>query len=162
MELPLMLAGPILRRVEPTLVSVWVALSEPATVRITLWEGRVTAGSANPMIASDPPGTPTLRVGAKLHLAVATIKISPASPRLLQPERIYSYDVAVATAGATQTLKSLGLLNTGAPGGKRVEALGFDDNFLPAFALPPSDLTQLRIVFGSCRLRRIRTSMRWS
>src|SRR5687768_1321204 len=27
MELPLMLAGPILRRVEPTLVSVWVALS---------------------------------------------------------------------------------------------------------------------------------------
>jgi hypothetical protein len=151
MELPLMLAGPILRRVEPTLVSVWVALSEPATIRITLWEGRVTAGSANPLIASDPPGTRTLRVGAKLHLAVATVKIPPTSPRLLQPERIYSYDVAVVTAGATQTLKSLGLLNTGAPGGKRVEALGFDDNFLPAFALPPPDLTQLRIVFGSCR-----------
>ena len=31
-----MLAGPILRRVEPTLVSVWVALSEPGTIRVTL------------------------------------------------------------------------------------------------------------------------------
>ena len=120
MALPLMLAGPILRRVEPTLVSVWVALSEPATVRITLWEGRVTAGSANPWIASDPPGTPTLRVGAKLHVAVATVKIPLTSPRLLQSERIYSYDVAIDAAGARQTLKSLGLLNTGAPDGKRV------------------------------------------
>jgi hypothetical protein len=55
MALPLMLAGPILRRVEPTLVSVWMALSDPATIRITLWQGRVTAGtSETPWIASDP------------------------------------------------------------------------------------------------------------
>ena len=32
-----------------------------------------------------------------------------------------------------------------------MEALGFEENFLPSFALPPADLTDLRIVYGSCR-----------
>jgi hypothetical protein len=36
--LPLLLAGPILRRVEPTLVSVWVALRDAATASLMLWE----------------------------------------------------------------------------------------------------------------------------
>jgi len=40
MNLPLLLAGPILRRVEPTLVSVWVALRDPCDVRLKVWEGR--------------------------------------------------------------------------------------------------------------------------
>ena len=31
MELPLLLAGPILRRVDPTLAAVWLALSKEAT-----------------------------------------------------------------------------------------------------------------------------------
>jgi len=35
-DLPLLLAGPILRRVEPTLVSVWVALSSPAAIHSAL------------------------------------------------------------------------------------------------------------------------------
>ena len=72
MQLPLLLAGPILRRVETTLVSVFVALSESADVRITLWDGRVTAGSGNPWFSSAPAGATTVRVGAKLHVVVAT------------------------------------------------------------------------------------------
>ena len=36
MGIPLILAGPILRRVEPGLVSVWLALSEAATMNLTL------------------------------------------------------------------------------------------------------------------------------
>jgi hypothetical protein len=151
MQVPLLLAGPILRRVEPTLVSVWLALSEAATVRITLWDGRVAAGSGNPWFTSAPAGTATLRVGPKLHVVVATLKIPSTSPRVLQPGRVYSYDCEIVTANGPRTLKSLGLLNTGEPSGKRIEALGFDENFLPSFALPPADLTQLRIVFGSCR-----------
>ena len=35
-----MLAGPLLRRVEPNLVSVWITLKEAASsVRLSLWEG---------------------------------------------------------------------------------------------------------------------------
>ena len=62
-DLPLLLAGPIVRRVEPTLASVWVALSEPATVTLKIWEGRVTAGSGNVLNSTEPPGTNTFRVG---------------------------------------------------------------------------------------------------
>jgi hypothetical protein len=35
-QLPLILAGPIIRRVEPRLVSVWMAFSEPATVTLSV------------------------------------------------------------------------------------------------------------------------------
>lgn len=149
MSRPLLLAGPIVRRVEPTLVAVWLALRDPATVTLKLWEGRVTAGSGNVLLSSAPPGTRTLRVGDKLHIALAVIKISQASP--LQPGRTYSYDVEIRTSTATETLKTLNLLSSGEVLGKRVEALGFEENFLPSFALPPAEITDLRVVFGSCR-----------
>ena len=41
MELPLLLAGPILRRVDPGIVSVWTAFSSPAEVTLEVFEGRV-------------------------------------------------------------------------------------------------------------------------
>ena len=66
MDLPLLVAGPILRRVEPTLVSVWLALTQPCAVVLQTWEGRAETGRPNPLAES--PATPTLRVGAKLHL----------------------------------------------------------------------------------------------
>ena len=148
-DLPLMLAGPIVRRVEPTLASVWVALSEPATVTLKIWEGRVSSGSGNVLNVSDP--TPTLRVGDQLHIAVPLIKLLPTSPRLLESGKIYSYDVEVRTANATHTLQSLGLLTTGIVNGRRVEALGFEENSLPGFALPSAEITDLHVIFGSCR-----------
>ena len=148
-DLPLLLAGPIVRRVEPTLASVWVALSEPATVTLRIWEGRVTQGSGNVLNTSDP--TRTLRAGDKLHIALPLIKILPTSPRLLEPGKIYSYDVEIKTATATHNLKSLGLLTTGTVNLRRVEALGFEENFLPSFVLPPAEITNLHVIFGSCR-----------
>jgi hypothetical protein len=149
--LPLLLCGPILRRVEPTLVSVWVALREPATVALRLWEGRVAAGAANMLLSSEPAGTRTLRVGAQLHIALATIKIPKTSPRLLQPGRAYSYDLAITIGNTTHTLKTLGLLTKGQVFGKAMEPLGFEENMLPSFALPPERIEDLRVLFGSCR-----------
>lgn len=148
-DLPLLLAGPIVRRVEPTLASVWVALSQPATITLRIWEGRVSTGSGNVLNVSDP--TPSVRVGDQLHVALPLVKILPTSPRLLEPGKIYSYDVEIKTATATHNLQSLGLLNTGTFQGRRVEALGFDENALPGFALPPAEITDLHVIFGSCR-----------
>jgi hypothetical protein len=150
-DLPLLLAGPIVRRVEPTLASVWIALREPATVTLKIWEGRVSSGSGNVLNTSDP--TQTLRIGDQLHVALPLIKILPTSPRLLEPGKIYSYDLEIKTATATaaHNLQSLGLLTTGTFEGRRVEALGFEENALPGFALPPAEITNLRVIFGSCR-----------
>ena len=66
MELPLLLAGPILRRVETTLATVWIALSEEATVRLLVWEGSVEAGAGGqPFVVSSHQGEMTWRIGDK-------------------------------------------------------------------------------------------------
>jgi hypothetical protein len=82
---------------------------------------------------------------------VATLKIPVTSPRVLQPNRLYSYDVSIATSGGTSTLNSLGLLSSGQVFGRELVPLGYQDSYLPSFALPPADITQLRVLFGSCR-----------
>jgi len=40
MDLPLVLAGPVLRRVEKNLVSIRVELCERCTVKLSLWKDR--------------------------------------------------------------------------------------------------------------------------
>ncbi|MGH8773354.1 MAG: hypothetical protein ACREV2_19590, partial [Burkholderiales bacterium] len=157
LPLPLLLAGPILRRVEPNLVSVWVALSREATLTVTLWEGRVKAGTVDHLIRSDPASS-TLRIGERLHIAQAFLRIPKESEKTLKPGVVYSYDIEIIekSGGKRHTLASLGLLKT-APtrnGGdaavpeKPHLALGYDADFLPGFALPPATLEDLRIVYG--------------
>ena len=46
MNLPLLLAGPILRRVDTTTASVWLALRDPCNVVMTVWEGRAKSDEA--------------------------------------------------------------------------------------------------------------------
>ena len=152
MPLPLLLAGPILRRVEPNLVTVWLALSRDATVTLSVWEGRVAAGATNPFVASAPERT--LRLGDKLHLALLTARIPEASGKSFLPETLYSYDVSIDT-GTTHTLQSLHMLvdrkASESPDGIAHAALGYETDQLPSFALPPSELSDLRILYGSCR-----------
>jgi len=154
--LPFVLAGPILRRVEPKLVSVWIAFSRPANVTITLWEGRVKGG-AGEFFRSNPP-TPTLRIADNLHVVVALLRIPADSQKILKPNVIYSYDLTIVDGANTHTFASLGLLkniptaNGGPAGSERPHlALGYTDDFLPSFAMPPDKLEDLRIIYGSCR-----------
>ncbi|HVF17381.1 MAG TPA: hypothetical protein VNA21_10725 [Steroidobacteraceae bacterium] len=150
MVLPLLLAGPIVRRVEPSLAAVWIALSEPASVSLKLFDGRISAQDAGtPLLTSEAPAS-TLRVGDKLHIALALIKIPQTSPQL-QPNRIYSYDLDIKVGDSTHTLNSLGLLTSGTFEGRKVLPLGYEELILPGFALPPEELTDLRVLFGSCR-----------
>ena len=154
MELPVILAGPLLRRVETNLVSVWVALKEAASsVKLSLWEGGGIKAGEKPALVSGPdPAAQTLRIGQQLHVAVVTLKLS--ADQALQPDRTYSYDLSLQTASGTHTLKSLGLLRDDPPTpGLNMKhlALGFEADVLPTFALPPRNLTDLRVVHGSCR-----------
>jgi len=151
-----MLAGPMLRRIELNLMSVWVALKEPASVKLSLWEGGgIKAGEKEPFASGPDPAAQTLRIGQQLHVVVVTLKLS--SGKTLQPERTYSYDLTLQTASGTQTLKSLGLLQndplnaTPDSASTKHLALGFETEVLPTFALPPSKLTDLRVAHGSCR-----------
>jgi hypothetical protein len=151
MNWPLILAGPIVRRVEPRLVSVWIALSEARTVKVGIWPGLINAGSGTGVYSGTPPAhsgeAQTVRIATKLHLAVVTVKIEPPTPPLL-PGQIYSYLVSFS---ATQDLKSEKLLLDSLAGPRPNLALGYEPNFLPSFALPPEELTDLRLAHGSCR-----------
>ncbi|GEK21513.1 hypothetical protein [Cellulomonas xylanilytica] len=162
MPLPLLLAGPVLRRVDPGLVAVQVVLSEPAGVRVTVWEGRVASDTTNPPFATsaDPPdpnaapphpGETTVRIGEQLHLGLVTVRLPPSSGRVFQPDRLYSYNVTVTGAQNTTDLAGLGLLGPHTVSGVECGPLGYADRMLPSFALPPSTLDDLRIAYGSCR-----------
>jgi hypothetical protein len=157
MDFPLILSGPILRRVEPALVSVWVALREKCSVQLALWEGHsIKDSSAERLFAPPPTIQPSedkvdsIRIGEKLHLALIVLKL-PAD-KALKPDQVYSYNLKLTdSSGATHDLKSLGLLKNAPINGKSNISLGYAENQLPSFALPPSQLTDLCVAHGSCR-----------
>ena len=57
-------------------------------------------------------GTRTLRIGDKLHIALAVLKVPNNSAQTLRPGHIYSYDIEIAVDGQTptETLASLHML----------------------------------------------------
>ena len=159
--LPTVLAGPIVRRVEPTLCSFWIALSDPSdAVTATVWRGLQTAGASAGTVASGDAKigaatTKTRRFGRRLHVALITIKLpGPATP--LNPGTIYSYDIQVGANG----LKQLGLLADEDPSTIPADvrpyrapalALGYVRDRLPSFVTPPPLIEQTRLAHGSCR-----------
>ena len=153
---PLILGGPIVRRVEPRLASVWVALKAPRTVRLDIWQGIESADVTRAPLAS---GTArTVRVGDNLHVVVVIVQL-PSNATPLLPGLIYAYNLTfISDAGGVTNLKLENLL-VDKPGrevgGVLIDwphlALGYATNLLPTFVLPPAQLEQLKIVHGSCR-----------
>ncbi|MEN8239624.1 MAG: hypothetical protein ABFR53_10520, partial [Actinomycetota bacterium] len=160
MPLPLILAGPIVRRVEPRLVAIWVALSSKASVKVSVWQqhqfatntpGEVESGDA-PWATGERD---TLRVGESLHIALVTISAEQPLPALA-PGTIYAYDVEVDVAGQVTNLKSAGLLRD-EPGDSDKDAtppqlaLGYTLDRLPSFVTSPGSLNDLVLAHASCR-----------
>jgi hypothetical protein len=160
-DLPLVLLGPIVRRVEPRHVSVFVATSKSANVRLALFDGQVDAESPPPELAAKE--THTTRFAAAFHAIVVTVDLTDAAAPL-QPGHQYSYDIRITSdAGTPQTLKDLkfledddetikGYAKTGPASGKvEVDAIGYADNRLPSFVTCPASLDELVIAHASCR-----------
>ena len=127
-----LLAGPVVRRVEPRLASVWIAASEPCKVRMQLFTGLQSASS---LPTPDFQGeTHTIRVFSWLHIAVVAVDLEN-QPKVLEPERVYSYNLTfVSDAGGTEDLKSLNLLTDGTTPKPHL-ALGYQADALPSFVL---------------------------
>jgi hypothetical protein len=114
--------------VAPDSVTVWLAMRVGATVTLTVLDeqkNHVMTGSRR-----------SIALGANLHV-VAVI----ARGAGLVEGTVYQYDVNF-------------VFDDGAPGGlddATGRSFGYSPYFLPSFALPPSDLTLLRLFQGSCR-----------
>jgi hypothetical protein len=152
-NLPLILAGPIIRRVEPTLVAVWVALAESRTVELGIWTGIANAGSSGVLFgnasAAHRGSASSIRIGVKLHIALVTIDLT-ASP--LIPGQVYSYNLAFTGGSSPQDLNTLKLLEDAGPASEPTQlGLGYLAGQLPSFSLPALTLDNLKIVHGSCR-----------
>ena len=80
-DLPLLLAGPVLRRVEGDLVCVWIATSQPCNASLLLFDGGDVAASDTPFgdqraeWVSDVQAT--LPIGPHLHVLAITLGMGP-------------------------------------------------------------------------------------
>lgn len=152
-SLPLVLAGPILRRVTNVEVNVWIALRDARDVTLQLFDA----------LTSTPTGTATAssqRVGDHLHVALVTL-----SAVSLTWGALYSYDIYFMPTSASNSpmepaggssLFSVGVLTRFADPADAhaaaAAALTYTQAIpLPSFALSPTDVRRLRVVHGSCR-----------
>ncbi|MGB3759418.1 MAG: hypothetical protein WBA07_24120, partial [Rivularia sp. (in: cyanobacteria)] len=132
-ELPLVLAGPILRRTEADSVTVWVALKANRHVTLTIFD-------ENHNFLFESTRT-TARIGINLHVVAVTAK---ASSNILINGENYLYDLHF---GNGELLSSPGILTAAGS----LQDITYPQYTLPSFALPPKNLKDLRIIHGSCR-----------
>lgn len=159
MPLPFLLAGPIIRRVDATSATFWLAFSQTAKVQARVWQGdQVSSGdlivsSATAAVVADSPLTDTIEVADNLHIALVTAKVAVGGA--FAHGSLHSYDISVQGKGG---LKALGLLQQDTGTGDNINAaaparlpLGYLDNRLPTFVTSPALLKDLRFAHASCR-----------
>jgi hypothetical protein len=147
-SLPLVICGPMLRRVAPSSVTVFLALKESRNVLLRVY-------------ASDAPNAPavlagtatTSRLGDNLHVVCVTA--TAAGQATLAPGTLYRYQCFFAPSGAAAT--SPHLFTAGVTAATETAARdlltypGAGSPVLPSFVTPPADPGQLRLFHGSCR-----------
>ena len=150
-NLPLVLAGPILRRVEPGMVCVWVATRQTQNIALTVQAAG--AQVATNVTAALPNGEPTVQLGDNLFVALLTAKPTGAQ---LQPGVLYFYDLTFATPGGTSTTPTSFATAMSAQGAAAdLSSIVYTDPLssvqLPSFSLPPQTLSQVQLAHASCR-----------
>ncbi|MEO8450676.1 MAG: hypothetical protein ABI647_12830 [Gemmatimonadota bacterium] len=139
-------------------MSVFIATSQQADIRLSLYDGVVDA--ANPPATMATADASTTRFGVNFHATLVTASLPGPNPLL--PGHRYSYDIRITPAGGgAQSLKDLGFLSdstlpgygTKLPASETVEvcAIGYADGQLPSFVTCPAALDELVIVHASCR-----------
>jgi hypothetical protein len=144
-QLPLILAGPMLRRTESQSVSVWIALQVAAEIHLEVLPAQGDrVDSSQPLLQGTAH---TIALGKSLHIALVTAQ--PRSNQRLSPGSLYAYDLKIhphhsdaAPLALQDALRSVALPDV---------CVSYFAHGLPTFALPPEDLNDLRILHGSCR-----------
>ncbi len=151
---PLLIAGPILRRTEPVLVTVWVALSAPATVEVRIWDGLVHDATSAPLL--DGVACTCASGEYRLHRAHRQStpchgSVSSRAPCAFAQSYVFLPTSSYATSPEPSTISRAFSCTDGQINGHPHLGLGYEPGFLPTFQLPPMELTDLRILHGSCR-----------
>lgn len=162
-DLPLLLAGPILRRTEATSVTVWVALKQPCRVSLQIFETQQAGEQLGQCVFRGE--RETIALGQYLHVVAVTAQ--PLNPELgsnavLESDRLYAYGLDFTAQDCTCSLAAAlsrpHRRTESKPESKReskaaadTESISYFAHQKPTFALPPQALRHLKIVHGSCR-----------
>ena len=131
-NLPLILAGPILRKVTKESVTVWFVLREKQEVSMHVWRGNKI------VIPLTTTNNNCVTVGDSIHIYTVTAKLGESLIRT----STYHYDISFNN-------KSNYLIDDGILAKKGVD-LSYDGSGRPNFTLPEK-MSHLNIVHGSCR-----------
>jgi hypothetical protein len=150
-QLPFILAGPILRRVEPESVTVWLALQSSCQVSLQVMLADTVGTDRSPPILL---GTAkTIALGTALHVVAVTAQVDRG--KTLVPELLYAYDLSFklsctdgSSLGSGSDLSLQAALRSAE---FPAVSVSYFAHGLPTFALPPLDLNHLKIFHGSCR-----------
>src|SRR5262249_26287819 len=134
-HIPPVLAGPMLRKVTPQSVTVWVALRSACTVTLTV------STSAGVFVMSGPGKT--VAIGTNLHIIAVTAQSTIVETPMTEGV-IYQYDLSFSFDDKTLGTMTLDAATNNAP-------LSYKPYLLPTFCLPPQDPNALRLICGSCR-----------
>lgn len=118
-----------------------MALKSPGVVTLNVYE---TTNQGETIAALQLQGSrSTVTLGKQLHLVAVTARSRTAV--ILHPGKLYAYDLTFANAADSteQTLQQAI--------GSQAQPISYFTHQLPTFSLPPTNLSQLRIVHGSCR-----------
>jgi hypothetical protein len=141
---PLLLCGPILRRVTPAAVTIWLVTREAATVTLTVYDN---SGVVPIQVLPPPPRAgiqrDTVPIGQYLHMVALTAR-GPDST--LKENVVYSYDLSFdfKQSGRKKFNEAAGV-------SAALSEFAYAPYLLPTFALPPANLEKVRIIHGSCR-----------
>ncbi len=135
--MPTVLAGPIVRTVTRTSVTVWLACKELVTVKLSIHDND---SSLAPTIGTEGTATAT-KIGPQLYIVAVTADLTPA---MLAYGKLYFYRLSFTTPDGPKDLVQ-------ATGAKDISAFAYGAHKLPSFLLPPDDLEKVRFALGSCR-----------
>ncbi|MDO7174147.1 hypothetical protein [Mariniflexile sp. AS56] len=132
-SLPLLLAGPIVRRAEATNVSIWFVLKQDRDVTLNIYHSNTITVTPSLMEGKQSKG-----VGIGDHVFVYCVTATPNSDPLSSGLN-YFYDIDFGNGDSLSDLITAGL------------DLTYDGSTRPSFALPPDDINKVRLIHGSCR-----------
>lgn len=142
-EIPLVLCGPMLRKVTCDQVCVFLALREPCKVRLTVWQD--DGGKAGrPLMQGEQE---SLRLGSGLHVVLASAQ-RPVSVEVQWGTRCV-YHLEFETTQGKKKLADPGVLDEMPV--TELDRASYPGRAMPGFCLPPQQKEQLRVLHGSCR-----------
>ena len=143
MELPDILAGPILRRTNPDSVYIWLATSRPFHIEAKLFtiEGSKESHTCSHFLLTDRSNTKSIQFGQQLFIHL--IQVMPAADPF-PVNTLLGYNLFLSNGESKKDLADYGMLSPESP-----YSIVYDNLKYPSFFI--SRQKSSNILYGSCR-----------